>query len=240
MDEVRNTGRLILQTFGRIEGTIRVAGTPAAGQEVMFSLMNLGVNPDWETARATSDAEGNFKFEKVPPGEGQVVRLIKTSPNSWLHSHNTTVYVEAGQTARVNFGDEGAVIKGQIRLEVPAGEGEEINFSGSLHTKMPEFNHSFTSAEEAQAFYSSDAWKEQMKQMKHFGVAVNADGSFSVDSIPPGEYTLSVTANKPKPGQDSWNQTPVATGSTTITVPGNASPYTPIGISDIILQPVKK
>lgn len=240
VDEVRNTGRLVLQEFGRIEGTIRVSGSPSAGQEVMFSLMNLGVSPDWETARASSDTEGNFKFEKVPPGEGQVVRLIKTSPNSWMHSHQTAVTIEPGKTAHVSFGDEGAVIKGQVRMEVPPGEGEEINFSGSLYTKMPEFNHNFSSPEEAKAFYQSDAWKAQMKQVKNYGVAVSADGSFSLDSIPPGEYTLSVTANKPKAGQDSWNQTPVASGSTTITVPNNASPYAPIGISDIILQPVKK
>jgi protocatechuate 3,4-dioxygenase beta subunit len=240
VDEVRNTGRLALQEFGRIEGTIRNSGSPASGQEVMFSLMNIGISPDWETARASSDAEGKFKFEKLPPGEGQLVRLIKTSPNSWMHSHSTIVQIEPGQTTRVNFGDEGAVIKGQVRMEVPPGEGEEISFSGSLHTKRPDLSHNFATPEEANAFYQSAAWKEQMKQMKHFGVAVNADGSFSVDSIPPGDYTLSVSASKPKSGQDSWNQTQVASGTVTITVPESASPYAPIGISDIILTPVKK
>lgn len=240
VDEVRTTGRMVLQEFGRVEGTIRVSGSPAAGQEVMFSLMNIGINPDWETARTSSDAEGKFKFEKIPPGEGQIVRLIKISPNSWMHSHNTIVSIQPGQTTRVNFGDEGAVIKGQVRMEVPPGEGGEINFSGSLNTKHPGLNHNFATPEEASAFYKSDAWKEQMKQMKHYGVAVNADGSFSVDSIPPGEYTLSVTAHKPKPGQDSWNQTQIASGSTTITVPDSASPYAPIGLGDLILKPVKK
>lgn len=238
VDEVRNTGRLVLQEFGRVEGTIKVAGSPSEGQEFMFSLMNIGVSPDWES-RAKSDAAGKFVFEKIPPGEGQVVRLIKTSPNSWMHSHNTTVSIEPGQTAHVSFGEEGAVIKGQVRMEVPPGEGEEITYGGSLNTKT-EFNHSFATPEEATAFYKSDAWKEQMKRRKYFGVAVNTDGSFSLDSIPPGEYTLSITASKPKPGSESWNNTPVASGSTTITVPDSASPYAPIGLNDLILKPVKK
>jgi hypothetical protein len=229
-----------LQPLGRVEGTIRVAGAPAAGHEFMFSMMNIGVNPDFDSHRVTSDAEGKFAFEKIPPGEGQIVRLIKISPNSWMHSHNTSVSIEPGQTTRVNFGDEGAVIKGQVRMEVPPGEGEELNFSGSLNTKSPEFNHNFATPEEANAFYKSDAWKEQMKQMKHYGVAVNADGTFSVDSIPPGEYTLSISANKPKPGQDSWNQTQVASGSTTITVPASASPNAPIGLPDVILKPMRQ
>ena len=64
-----------------------------------------------------------------------------------------------------------------------------------------------------------------------------ADGALSLDSIPPGEYTLSVSANKP--GNQPWQQQAVASASITITVPASASPYAPIAISDIILKPVK-
>jgi len=238
-EEVRNSGRLVLQDFGRIEGTIKVAGSPSAGHEFLFSLMNIGLQSDWQTSRTISDSDGKFVFEKVPPGEGQVVRLIKSSPNSWMHSHQTTVNIEPGKTAHVSFGEEGAVIKGQVRLEVPPGEGESLSFNGSLNTRT-EFNRSFATPEEATAFYKSDAWKEERKRMKYYAVAVGADGSFSLDSIPPGEYNLNVTATKPKPGSDSWNTIPVASGNTTITVPENASPYAPIGISDLILKPVKK
>lgn len=237
VEEVRNSGRLVLQEFGRIEGTIRIAGSPSAGQEFMFSLMSIGVSPDWDSYRTVSDASGKFAFDKIPPGEGQVVRLIKTSPNSWMHSHNTTVTIEAGKTAQVNFGDDGAVIKGQVRMEVPPGEGEAITYGGNLNTKT-EFNRSFATPEEANAFYKSEAWKEEMKRRKYYGVAVNADGSFTLDSIPPGEYTLTISANKP--GRNPWEGTPIATGNMTITVPEKASPYAPIGISDLILKPVQK
>jgi hypothetical protein len=238
VDEVRHTGRLVLQEYGRIEGSIKIAGAPSAGQEFMFSLMNIGVNLDWESYRTTSDADGKFSFEKIPPGEGELVRLIKTSPSSWMHSHKTTVTVAPGQTAPVSFGAEGAVINGQVRLEIPPGEGEEFNFSGSLNSKMPAFNQKFATPAEATAFYQSAEWREQSKQRKYYGVAINPDGSFSVDSIPPGEYTLSVSATKPKPGGESWNRATVASGSTTVTVPDSASPYTPIGLNILVLKPV--
>jgi uncharacterized GH25 family protein len=233
VDQVRGSGGVVLQDFGRIEGTIKISGTPAPGQEFMFTLQNLGVSTDWERHRTKSDEQGKFYFDKIPAGEGAIVRLIKMGANSWRHSHNTTVTVAPGETTRVNFGDDGAVIKGQVRLETPPADGEALQFEGSLNTKRPT-PPNFATAEETRAFFQSEEWKAQMKQMKNYGVTVNADGSFTADSIPPGEYTLSVTANKP--GSDHWRTTPVASGSTTIFIPESASPHVPINLSEIILK----
>jgi hypothetical protein len=154
-----------------------------------------------------------------------------------MHSHPTTVLVESGKTTQVSFGDDGAVIKGRVRLEMPPAEGEALTFEGMLFTKPPPIPQKFATKEEAQAFYQSPEWKEQMKLRKNFGVAIGADGSLALDSIPPGEYTLSITASKP--GSQPWEHKPFATGSIPITVPANASPYVPIAIGELVLKPVK-
>lgn len=237
VDQVRSSGRLVLQGFGRIEGTIKVAGVPTAGQQFSFSIANIGVSYQSD-GFAKSDEQGKFTFEKLPAGEGSVVRLIKMTENSWRHSHSTSVIIEPGKTTPVSFGEEGAVIKGQVRLEVPPADGETLTFNASLDTKRPEIPQNLATPEEAQAYYKSTEWKEQMKQMKYYGATITADGALSLDSIPPGEYTLSVSANKP--GNQPWQQQAVASASITITVPASASPYAPIAISDIILKPVKK
>jgi hypothetical protein len=49
---------------------------------------------------------------------------------------------------------------------------------------------------------------------------------------------LSVTANKP--GEDRWNNKPVASGTTTVTVPENSTPYSPVFVPDIFLKPVQE
>jgi hypothetical protein len=59
-----------------------------------------------------------------------------------------------------------------------------------------------------------------------------------MDSIPPGEYDLSVSAHKP--GTDQWRNQPVASGTTTVTVPENSTPYSPVFVPDIFLKPVQK
>ena len=236
VDQVRSSGRLMLQGFGRIEGTIKVAGVPTAGQQFSFSIANIGVSYQMN-GFATSDEQGKFTIEKLPAGEGSVIRLIKMTENSWMHSHNTSVTIEPSKTTQVSFGEYGAVIKGRVHLETQPAEGEKLTFNASLNTKT-EFNRSFATPEEATAYYKSDAWKGEMNRIKNYGVTIGADGTFSADSIPPGEYTLNVSANKP--GEDRWNNKPVATGTTTVTVPENSTPYSPVFVPDIFLKPVQK
>lgn len=234
--QVRSSGRLVLQGFGRIEGSLKVAGVPTAGELFSFNIANIGVSYQSD-GFATSDADGKFKFEKLPAGEGSVIRLIKMTENSWRHSHNTSVSIEPGKTTKVSFGEDGAVIKGRFQLGFTPAEGEALTYDGGLSTKMPPMDFSGMTQEEAQAYVKSPEYKERMKQMKHYGVSFAADGSFSLDSIPPGEYTLSISANKAKKDDYSYVP-PVATGNTTITVPEHASPYAPIGIPDVILMPM--
>ena len=237
VEQVRSSGRLVLQGFGRIEGSIKIAGVPTAGMEFSYGLGNVGVSLQSDN-RTTSDDQGKFSFDKIPAGEGSVVRLIKMNGNSWRHSHNTPVVVESGKTTQISFGEDGAVIKGQVRLGFTPPEGETLTYEGGLSTKMPQPDFTGMTQEEIQAYIKTPEFTDRMKRMKHFGVNISADGALSLDSIPPGEYTLNVSVNKP--GAESWRNIPVGTGSTTLTVPESASPNAPIGIGDIILKPVPK
>jgi hypothetical protein len=235
VEQVRESGILMLQPFGQIEGVLKIAGQPAPGREILFSLQNLGVMTDFQKFKVETDDDGKFKFEKIPPGEGQLVRLIKTTPNSWMHSHNTTVRVEPGQTTFVNLGDSGAVIRGRARLDTPPAEGEPMTIGGSLNTAMN--RPPFASSSDAQAFYQTPEWRAQMKLQKHFAIVVNADGTFMVDSVPPGSYSLTLSASPagshaygPRPGM------PATTRPINVTVPDNPDPMAPIDVGEIVLS----
>jgi len=74
-----------------------------------------------------------------------------------------------------------------------------------------------------------------MRLHKNYTVEMNPDGSFSVDDVVPGTYSLSIFAriNSGNP----WAQPPLAQGSTTVTVPDTFSPTTPIDIGEVELVP---
>ena len=234
VEQVRANPILILQLFGRIEGTLKIGGQPGAGKELYFSMDSSGINTDFNGYKTTTDEQGKFSFERIPPGTGDIVRLIRTSPNSWTHSGRTSVTVQPGQTTQVMLGDSGAVLKGTVRFETPPVDGEVLNIEGNLSSQTPNMS-SFNSLAEAQAFYSSPEWKELMKQRKYYAIAVGTDGSFSVDDVAPGTYSLDISARKG--GAQPWMHPPVAQGQTIVTVPDSANPLSPINIGEIVLKP---
>jgi len=240
VEQIRASGILVLQPFGQVEGVLKSGGQPASGSELLFSLQTIGVMTDFDNFKVETDDQGKFKFEKLPGGEGQIVRLIKTSPNSWAHSHATSVTVEPGQTVFVTLGDSGAQIKGHVRLETPPAEGEPLTITGMLNTSMgkpPVFN----SPAEAQAFYQTPEWRALMKQQKYFALVVNPDGSFLIDSVPAGSYTLRLNASPPGSGPFGRPGGPMATRTTELTVPDNPDPLVPIEMGEIILSaPTKR
>jgi uncharacterized GH25 family protein len=234
VDQVHANPNLVLQMFGRIEGTLKIGGQPGAGKELYFTMDSSGINTDFNSYKTTTDDQGKFSFEKIPPGEGGIVRLITTSPNSWAHSDRTSVTVQPAQTTHITLGDAGAILKGTVRLETPPADGEALNFEGHLFSQMPVMPP-FNSAAEAQAFYSSPEWKELNRLRKTYALAVNPDGSFTVDNVVPGTYSLNISARKG--GDQPWSNPPIAQGHTTVTVPDNANPFSPINVGEIVLKP---
>src|ERR1035437_3924388 len=87
VQQVRDSGRLVLQAYGQIEGAYTRNGQAVAGQVFTPSIRDSVFTFDWEGYKATTDENGRFVIDRVPPGAGQVMRVVRTSPNSWTHNY---------------------------------------------------------------------------------------------------------------------------------------------------------
>jgi uncharacterized GH25 family protein len=233
LEQVRGSGVLTLQLFGRIEGVLLRGDAPAEGQELTLS----SPNPNFffaEGYRVTTDGSGKFSFEKVPAGTWSVARLIATSLHSSSYSHFTPVTVAAGQTAYVTLGGVDATLQGHVSFGSDSAE-TDLRIFGSLSTTLSPLPAGL-SGDELRKFYSSPEWKEQLKTRKFYSVVVGKDGSVNLDSVAPGDYTLTITAQKAS--DESFNPKPVARGETKITVPVGSTPSAPIDLGEIVLKPV--
>lgn len=231
--EVRNSGIVQLQAWGRIEGTLRIGGQPAVGKELLFNLSQAGIMADFNGYKATTGDQGQFTMEKVPPGDGAIVRLIRTSPNSWSHSDSTPVTVLPGQTTQVALGGNGAMLVGRIRFDNPPTNAAAMNFEGSLSGQMPP-QPSFNSPEEARAYHSSPEWMALMRTHKNYSIEMKPDGSFTVDGVAPGTYSLNVFARVG--GEFSFQNPMLGSGSTPVNVPDAFDAAAPIDIGEVVVS----
>ena len=235
VQQVRDSRRLVLQAFGRIEGTFTRRGQPVAGQELTLTMRDAGIVFDSGQYKATTDENGRFAIDRVPPGKIQVMRMVKTSENSSSYSYGAEVTVPPGQIAHLALGDSGATLTGQIRFETPPAEEEKLDLQGSLYTVPPPLPGS-TSAEESSAYYQTPEGKARIRQRRTFVVGIAGDGSWNVDSVPPGTYRITVRASKS--GARPWENPPVAIGTVQVVVPEGATPQTQIAVEEVVLRPV--
>jgi hypothetical protein len=237
VQQVSDSGRLVLQAFGWIEGTYTRGGQPVTGQEFALSMRDRGISFDWRQYKTTTDENGRFTFDQVPPGAALVERLVSMAPNSWTHSYGADVTVLPGQAAQVALGDSGASLTGRIRFESPPAEGEKLSLQGNVYTALPPLP-GHMSAEEAQAFSQTPEGRERSRHAKTFVINIADDGAWNADSIPPGTYRITVSAYKV--GAELWDRTTVAIGTGQVVVPEGATPQTQISVDEVVLRPYSK
>jgi hypothetical protein len=235
--EVKNNSTITLQAWGRIEGVLHSGGQPAAGKDLLFTLQIPGIGTDFNGFKSTTDEQGKFTMETIPPGEGAIVRLIQTAKNSWSHSDSTTVEVKSGETTQVSLGDNGALVIGHFRYSFQPTNESPLQLQGYLSSQLPMPSvPKFNSPEEAQAFFKSPEWQAAAKLQKHYTVELNPDGSFTAENVVPGNYSLSIDVRVG--GEQAWRNPPLAQGSTQVTVPDSFSPTQPVDAGEVLLNPL--
>jgi len=75
--DFQQSKKLIVQPWGRIEGTMQIGAQPLAGVEISLleDAQIAGQARIGKSQRATTDSAGHFRFEKVAPGKKQLRRL---------------------------------------------------------------------------------------------------------------------------------------------------------------------
>jgi RNA polymerase sigma-70 factor (ECF subfamily) len=107
-----------IQAFATVQGIVRGPQGPVAGGE-MF-LQPYGSNDDWNT---TTDAEGRFRFDKLPPGRlrawmsGQFLYIVDVAPGE-----TRELDVEIGSRASVRFTVDGVALEGLTHVAARLGE----------------------------------------------------------------------------------------------------------------------
>ena len=218
-----------LERWARVEGTFRVGKTVLAGVPITISLNRGAYGQDVPSIflhhDTTTGPDGRYVFNKVVAGKGwigrRIMRTVSDGALDKLSSCDVPTTFEAGKTSHISFGGMGRPVVG--RFTAPEGfEGRvSWNFAwvrleaGPPVPELPIEPPEIASDQEArrkwwQEWQSSEeglAWKEAQKEQDRlrattpfFTASVGRDGTFRIDDVPEGEYTLSIRFDRESPG----------------------------------------
>jgi len=224
-----------LETWGSIEGTVYIGSTPTAGQmiDLWFESPAYAVDrPALQFGRLStkSDSDGQFRIERVPPGSPTVFRFInfhEGTPGPTGHSQGQPVTVRPGETAQVTLGGKGRPVIGRFVLSQPPTNYNWRANLVALVQDRPELvlpqRPQFPSS---RAYFK--AWGAYYASIANYYLDFQTEGTFRVDDVPPGQYTLTlrVTAPPADPlSENAWTEPgPVLGGITnTVVVPPMSS-----------------
>jgi beta-lactamase regulating signal transducer with metallopeptidase domain/uncharacterized GH25 family protein len=222
--------------WGRITGVLRVGSKVKAGETMTVSHQDDAYEPDsprvYHDLRVVTDENGQFAFNRVPPGRNYVSQEVRLNENMTTTSQSEMVEVKPGQTVELKLGGVGRPVIG--RVNVPAEVAGKINWTtgnSSISTKvnvpgpkLPENWEDMTPGERNKwqtDWQKTPEFKAQQlayQKVKHFSLKVNSDGTFRTEDVPAGTYLITIMAFKEGGGQRGPME-PMAIGNGEFTIP---------------------
>jgi hypothetical protein len=120
--------------MGRVEGRVMIGKHPAPGERVLYYRFFPEDGPrDDDRDPVTTNADGAFKIENLPPGKYRFQRLIMYSlraeggcTNGGTGTHTVEVEVKPDETTQVQVGGTGREVRGRL-VSVPNAKGEQLS-----------------------------------------------------------------------------------------------------------------
>jgi len=203
-DDLIKSPKVTLQPWGWIEGTLYFGSRPAPAEEIGLVPVETGPNGlqyNFESSKATTDAIGSFIISNAPPGEARLALFARINENSWMWSHLTPITVKAGEATKFKMGGSGRPVVGKARLSNPARAVIWGRGHNTLSTKWPQPPKPLRTDEEIRAWNRSPEYKSARANHRNYGVRFQTDGSFRIENVPAGSYDLRLDIREPHADQ---------------------------------------
>ncbi len=179
-DEPAASRDVILEPWGRVEGTLRIGAKPGINERINLwstrppDLLGPRIHFDY---RGTTDEDGGFVFDRVQPGQWRVAwsSWAASRTGGWSSTALTSIAaeVESGETVYVTIGGTGRPVIGRV---VPPPESDiQIGGAESRCSLEP---------------------KEPTSSSVRYSAKLKSDGTFRFEEVVSGAYALKVVLFK--------------------------------------------
>jgi protocatechuate 3,4-dioxygenase beta subunit len=236
---------LILQPWGRLEGTYLSGGEGAANCELLFQYGQGAfdtVSSDFTAYQVKTDSEGRFAFSKVPPGKHRLVRVItdkESGTSSWSSDHPLSeVVIRSGETTVVTIGGSNYCVIARLKWPVELSPGTNAHVFASIHTTpgLTPPPDALNNPQALAAWRALPEVKADLANRHYYGMTQKADGTWAADDVLPGSYTMTVSIFRQMPAEAGGPKT-LANAEVLLTVPADP-PTGTLDLGEIPLQPI--
>ncbi len=230
VEDEAESGNITVQPWARVEGTLRIGKRPGANEHIRLGMFEMqdsrrpaprrpAAGRVWFHYETQTDKQGRFVFNRVWPGEAQLMHVItlanEGSTLSMTFTRSLSVVLSPGETLKRDLGGTGRPVIG--RLVLPIGSRGPLDLSGNplraerllpdvpwpeQVKQMPPLDARFSESEWRSRWWQQrKEWQDQWlaseagkgyrgDRTAEFGTGLKQDGSFCFDDLPPGDYLL--------------------------------------------------
>lgn len=205
ISDLKNDPTMIVRPWGGIEGVWIDQGRPLANQPIKYfldwrSVGSSDITYSFEpSAKTTTDAQGHFAFQHVPPAEILFLEGLNHPSNTWVTLLGRWE-VDHGKTTTVKIATQGRTIIG--KMEIGTGLAENIDpasFYGALAPDVDEHKFIIPTASAGgdsmekrtkfwNGWYNSDIGNQFLAARMQVALEFHSDGSFLGEMVQPGNY----------------------------------------------------
>jgi hypothetical protein len=230
---------LVLQPWGRLEGTYLSSGKPAAARNLLLQFSDdeasKGVGFDFMAFKVATDTEGHFVFPQVPPGKLKIVYLAHVPPNGFQHQPlpDGDVEIRSGETATKTVGANGYIITARTRWPDGMTPDKKWHFFVTASSAPPQAVLEAANDPAALNELRQDPEIQQYaRTARNFQGSATDDYVATIENVPPGDYIVSIMAFRDAPGEMKES---LSGYSPTFTVPA-APPFGTVDAGEILLR----
>jgi hypothetical protein len=207
--------------------------------------------------RADPDANGNFDFDKVPPGEHRLAveyRFKDDRDGNQPLSHGFPVTVKAGETTEATLGGTGRRVIGNVKLV--GGDVSDVDWKRDVHRLTLLFPGDPAPDNAGRGFIgetlvflggvnpnsqpmTAEAMRARQRAERTYVLLFDTNGVFHIDNVPAGKYMLNLDVSDPE--EEYYNRRSMGRLSKEIVVPDepNAKVNAPfeLGTVELTIHP---
>jgi hypothetical protein len=193
-----------LRRWCRVEGRVLAGKKPVASQKVrLYRIGSPGERAPTHTWQdeAITDVGGRFACDRLVAGRLFIDRVFPAGDGEGgVNGLACLIEVREGQTHRVSLGGPGRTLVG--RFQAPKDLGLPLNWSlVRFELGLPAPHIGFPGDDKIWEIYRAFLNSEEGKAYFRENLPVGRDGSFQIESVPPGEYSLSIQVYGPAVGR---------------------------------------